>query len=99
LFVVALVGAEGGDLTNGRMFAQQPAPSANANSTDASQFSCAAADARLRACFTFDGDTKDRSSYGNHANSANVSYVPGKAESRPVGDDDQDVDPPLVIPG
>ena len=44
LFVVALVGAEGGDLTNGRMFAQQPAPSANANSTDASQFSCAAAE-------------------------------------------------------
>jgi len=79
LFVVALVGAAGDDLSNERMFAQQPAPSANANSTDASQFSCAAADVRLRACFTFDGDTKDRSSYGNHANSANVSYVPGKA--------------------
>ena len=79
LFVVALVGLAAGDLTNGRMSAQQRAPSADANSTDASQFSCAAADSRLRACYTFDGDTKDRSSYGNHANSANVSYVAGKS--------------------
>jgi hypothetical protein len=41
--------------------------------------SCAVADPRLKACYTFDGDTKDRSSYGNHANSANVSYVAGKS--------------------
>lgn len=43
------------------------------------QFACNAADARLRACYTFDGDTRDRSSYGNHANTANVSYVAGKS--------------------
>ncbi len=74
LFAVALVGLTASDLTNERMFAQQRAAAAGANSTDASQFSCDATDLRLRACYTFDGDTKDRSSYGNHAN-------------RPVGDD------------
>ena len=79
LFVVALVGLAAGDLTNERMFAQQRAAAAGANSTDASQFSCDATDLRLRACYPFDGDTKDRSSYGNHANSAHVSYVAGKA--------------------
>jgi hypothetical protein len=42
-------------------------------------FSCAATDKRLRACFSFDGDTRDRSSYGNHAHAGNVTYVPGKS--------------------
>ena len=40
---------------------------------------CDATDKRLRACFTFDGDTKDRSSFGNHANAAHVEYVAGRA--------------------
>jgi len=78
MFVVALVGLAAGDLIHDRVSAQQGAAPAAANATDASQFSCNASDMRLRACFTFDGDTRDRSSYGNHANAANVSYVAGK---------------------
>jgi hypothetical protein len=80
LFVfVALVGLAAGGLADQPMSAQQRVPSANTNSDDTSRFSCAAADVKLRACYTFDGDTKDRSSYGNHANAANISYVAGKA--------------------
>jgi hypothetical protein len=45
----------------------------------AGPLSCDTSDMRLRACYTFDGDTKDHSSYGNHANSAKVSYVAGKS--------------------
>jgi hypothetical protein len=66
-------------LTSGPLFAQQPAASPDVPSSAGSPLSCDASDPRLRACYTFDGDTKDRSSYGNHANSANVSYVAGKA--------------------
>ena len=65
-------------LSGARLFAQQRAAPPDAPSS-AGQFSCDAADTRLRACYTFDGDTRDRSSYGNHANSANVGYVAGKA--------------------
>ena len=59
-----------GDL-GGRLAAQQAGGDATS--------SCATADSRLRACFTFDGDSRDRSSYGNHAHPGNVSYVPGKS--------------------
>ena len=64
-------------LSGARLFAQQrPAP--NSSAPGAGLASCDASDARLRACYTFDGDTKDRSSYGNHANAANVTYAPGQ---------------------
>ena len=80
LLVIVLASAGlAAHLMSGRLFAQQRAASPAASSSAASEFSCDAADMRLRACYTFDGDTRDRSSYGNHANSANVSYVPGKA--------------------
>ncbi len=68
----------GAGLTGGLVSAQQPAASP-AVGPAATQFSCDASDPRLRACYTFDGDTRDRSSYGNHANAANVSYVAGKS--------------------
>ena len=68
----------GAGLTGGLVSAQQPAASP-AVAPAATQFSCDASDPRLRACYTFDGDTRDRSSYGNHANAANVSYVAGKS--------------------
>ena len=68
LMVSALVA---GDLAGGRLAARQAGGDAAS--------SCATADARLHACFTFDGDSKDRSSYGNHAHAGNVSYVPGKS--------------------
>jgi hypothetical protein len=64
-------------LSGARLFAQQRAAS-GALAPGAGQASCDASDARLRACYTFDGDTKDRSSYGNHANAANVAYAPGR---------------------
>src|SRR5262245_20592329 len=77
---MASVGLVAHLLASGRVSAQQRGASPDAApSLAASEFSCNARDERLRACYTFDGDTKDRSSYGNHANSANVSYVPGKA--------------------
>ena len=66
-------------LSSGRVSAEQQAGASGVPPAAGSQFSCDAADTRLRACYTFDGDTRDRSSYGNHANSANVSYVAGKA--------------------
>ncbi len=73
-FAVAAAG-----LTGGLVFAQQPGASSGAPASAAGQFSCDASDPRLRACYTFDGDTRDRSSYGNHGNAANVSYVAGKS--------------------
>jgi hypothetical protein len=60
-----------GDLAGGRLAARQAAGDA--------PLTCATADSRLRACLTFDGDSRDRSSYGNHAHAGNVSYVPGKS--------------------
>jgi hypothetical protein len=60
-----------GDPTGGRLAAQQAARDA--------ALTCATADSRLRACLPFDGDARDRSSYGNHAHAGNVSYVPGKS--------------------
>ena len=77
LFIVVLAGLAGDEAASERVAAQQRAASAGANSADTG--SCNASDMRLRACFTFDGDTKDRSSYGNHANSARVRYVAGKS--------------------
>jgi len=61
-----------GHLAGGHVAAQQAA-------ADGIALSCATADKRLRACFTFDGDARDRSSYGNHAHAGNVTYVPGKS--------------------
>jgi hypothetical protein len=70
--IVLMVSAlAAGDLAGGRLAARQAGGDAAS--------SCATADSRLRACFTFDGDSKDRSSYGNHAHAGNVSYIPGKS--------------------
>ena len=60
-----------GDLAGGRLAARQAAGDA--------PLTCATADSRLRACLTFDGDSRDRSWNGNHAHAGNVSYVPGKS--------------------
>jgi hypothetical protein len=40
---------------------------------------CNPADLDLRACYTFDGDTLDRSSYANNAVAANTSFTTGHA--------------------
>jgi Concanavalin A-like lectin/glucanases superfamily len=78
LVVMALGCALATGLAGQRVAAEQGEARPAGRAGDAGQFSCDASDKRLRACFTFDGDTKDRSSFGNHANSAHVSYVPGK---------------------
>ena len=66
-------------LAGGHVPAQQRGTSPDTAASAAGEFSCNTADERLRACYTFDGDTRDRSGYGNNANAANVSYLPGKA--------------------
>lgn len=74
--IVAIAGTiTAGELPQRRTFAEQ----SSAAAATAAPGACEAADKRLRACFTFDGDTKDRSSFANHANFANVEYVAGRA--------------------
>lgn len=79
VLVLTVAACAASDAARAPAAAQQRAGPDAASSTGAGALTCDASDRRLRACYTFDGDTKDRSSYGNHANSARVTYVRGKA--------------------
>lgn len=53
-------------------------PGPDAPMADAAPMLCDPADLDLRACYTFDGDTIDRSGYGNDATASVPAYVPGR---------------------
>jgi concanavalin A-like lectin/glucanase superfamily protein len=73
----ALPGDHAGDEAPGDAADAPGVPDGDTPSPDTPAAFCNAADLDLHACFTFDGDTLDRSSYGNTVSATGTSFVEG----------------------